>query len=227
VSGPEAPGPTRRRGGRGREVRPLTLDRLADLPEPCATCGFWETSGARIAGTPAVETKRAWLGATALDWGAPGRVCYVDGQPAGYLTFAPAGFVPRGLAFPTSPVASDALVLLTARVRPEYAGQGLGRMLVQTAAKDALRRGHRALEAFATTSGTGCLLPADFLAAVGFATVRDHPAYPRMRLDLGGTRSWLTEMETAVERLLAPVRDFGRGRPVGSAPREVSQPDRP
>jgi len=167
------------------------------------------------------------LSTVLLDWGAPGRVAYVDGMPAGYLTFAPPHLVPRGLAFPTAPVGADAVLLLTARLRPEYAGQGLGRVLVQAAAKDVLRRGYRAIEAFASTNGSACLLPADFLAAVGFATVREHPAYPRMRLDLGQTVTWRAEVGSAVERLLAPVRDFGRGRPVGSAPREVSPPGRP
>ncbi|CAM5668896.1 hypothetical protein SCALM49S_00954 [Streptomyces californicus] len=33
---------------------------------------------------------------------------------------------------------------------PEYQGQGLGRVMVQTVAKDVLRRGFKAIEAFGT-----------------------------------------------------------------------------
>jgi len=38
---------------------------------------------------------------------------YVDSLPAGYLTYAPPTHVPRSLAFPTSPVSGDAVLLMT------------------------------------------------------------------------------------------------------------------
>ena len=208
----------------GRDILPLTLDRLADLPGSCAHCVFWELDPAL---SPRVdnpdEAKEGWLTTTLLEWGSPGRVAYVDGLPVGYLTFAPAHLVPRAQAFPTSPVSQDAVVLMTARIDPRYAGQGLGRVLVQDAAKDALRRGVRALEAYGSTSVTaagGCVLPSDFLRAVGFRTARDHVAYPRMRLDLRTVLRWRSEVEQAVERLFAPVRGLGAPQPVGAAHRE-------
>ena len=73
---------------------------------------------------------------------------YVDGQPAGYVTYAPAHLVPRVTGFPTAPVSADAVLLMTAAVAREHAGQGLGRVLVQAAAKDLHRRDIRAMEAF-------------------------------------------------------------------------------
>jgi GNAT superfamily N-acetyltransferase len=276
----------------GRELRPLTVDLLADLPTPCDHCAYWERTpaqGARSRADP-VTDKHSWLTATWLAWGAPGRVAYVDGQPAGYLTYAPAHLVPRALAFPTAPVSPDSVVLMTARIDAKFAHQGLGRVLVQAAAKDVLGRGAKALEVFATNrhqavSGAGtarahrahdgtdrdgtdrdstdrddngprpiaadltgrrpgkaarlahtvgspalptadrCLLPVDFLIAVGFHTVRDHPAYPRLRLDLRTALSWREDVEAAVERLFAPVR-LGSRRPVGSAGREATPPNR-
>ena len=77
-----------------------------------------------------------------------GRIAYVDGQPVGYVTYAPAHLVPRVTGFPTAPVSGDAVLLMTAAVSPEHAGQGLGRVLVQAAAKDLHRRDIRAMEAF-------------------------------------------------------------------------------
>ena len=226
----------------GREVLPLTLDRLGDLPDPCRECGYWEQAPGASSSTTA---KEGWLTSVLLEWGAPGRVAYVDGEPAGYLTYAPAHLVPRAMAFPTSPVGSDAVVLAAARIEPQFLGQGLGRVLVQAAAKDCLRRGVRAIEAFgrreprpgrdsgAVSSGvvTGpqglgpgrsCVLPADFLSAVGFGTARDHLTYPRMRLDLRTVVRWREEVEQAVERLFGPVlRPAGLGSaPVGTAHRE-------
>jgi GNAT superfamily N-acetyltransferase len=204
----------------GRDVLPLTVDRLGDVTSPCVDCVFWELGPAlvRRAVRPR-EHKEGWLTATLLEWGSPGRVSYVDQHYAGYLMYAPAHLVPRALAFPTAPVSRDAVVLVTARVEPQFAGQGIGRVLVQAAAKDVLRRGIRALEAYGSVDGrSDCMLPADFLSAVGFRTAREHAAYPRMRLDLRTALRWRGEVEQAVERLFAPVR--GRApQPVGAAHR--------
>ena len=214
----------------GREILPLTLDRLPDLPADCRECVFWELTPALSSrGRPCPsEDKRGWLTTTLLEWGSPGRVAYVDGQPAGYITYAPAHLVPRSVAFPTSPVSADAVVLMTARMAPRYAGQGLGRVLIQSAAKDVLRRGGRAMEAYGSAGRAGeCLLPTDFLLAVGFHTAREHPAYPRMRLDLRTALRWRSEVEQAVEKLFAPVRGLGarQPQPVGTAHRQ--DPARP
>lgn len=196
----------------GRRLVPLTLDNLQDLPQRCRSCVFWEldpVSGetAVEAGTSALE-KESWISAVLLDWGSCGRVVYVDDVPAGFVLYAPPAYVPRSTAFPTSPVSSDAVQLMTAFVMPGYQGQGLGRVMVQTVAKDLLRRGFKAIEAFgdARWKEPACLLPADHLLAVGFKTVRPHPRHPRLRLDLRSTLSWKEDVEMALDRLLGAVQ---------------------
>jgi GNAT superfamily N-acetyltransferase len=201
--------------GVGREVFSLTLDRLQDLPEPCVSCIFWELDPALAAesiagGDPGLD-KESWLSSVLLEWGSVGRIAYIDGAPAGYITYAPPHLVPRAAAFPTTPVSADAVMLITARVIPDFAGQGLGRVLIQGAAKDVMRRGVRAVEAFGYRGEPDslkgrCLIPAQFLTAVGFKTVREHRTYPRLRLDLRTALTWREDMEAAVERLLASVR---------------------
>lgn len=203
-----------------RRLAALTLDNLGDLPEPCRRCVVWELDAvaarrAGEAGDPGFE-KEAWVSATLLEWGSCGRIAYVDEVPAGYVMYAPPAMVPRSLAFPTSPVSGDAVLLTTARVLPAHAGGGLARMLVQAAAKDLTRRGIRAIEAFGLAAGaamgepsepgTRCLVPADLLLAVGFKTVRPHHRYPRMRLELKTALSWREDVELALERILGTVR---------------------
>ena len=57
--------------------------------------------------------------------------------------------MPRSVAFPTSPVSGDAVLLMTAHIVAEFAGGGLGRVLIQGVVKDLLKRGgFRAIEAF-------------------------------------------------------------------------------
>jgi GNAT superfamily N-acetyltransferase len=203
-----------------RRLAPLTLDNLSDLPDSCRRCVVWELDpvAARQAaevGDPGFE-KEAWLSGTLLEWGSCGRVAYVDDEPAGFVTFAPPALVPRALSFPTSPVSGDAVLLMTARVLPRFAGGGLARMLVQATAKDLTRRGVRAIEAFGLVAGGGladrgeptasCLIPADLLLAVGFKTVRPHHRYPRMRLELKTAVSWREDVELALEKILGTVR---------------------
>jgi hypothetical protein len=115
------------------------------------------------------------------------------------------------MAFPTSPVSADAVLLMAAHVVPAFADGGLGRMLIQGVARDVTKRGVRAIEAFGDArpgdpdEGSRCLAPADFFLAVGFKTVRPHPRYPRVRLELRTALSWKSDVEYALERLLGSM----------------------
>lgn len=203
-----------------RRLVNITLDNLDDLPRRCRQCVFWELDP--LAGARAIESsdadleKEAWVSATLLEWGSCGKVLYVDGVAAGFALFAPPSYVPRSVAFPTSPVSPDAVLLLTAHVIPEFAGGGLGRMLVQGVVKELTRRGIRAVEAFGDLqwSGPACLLPAEHLLAVGFKTIRPHPRYPRLRLEMKSALSWREDVEVALERLLGSMTPEGALRPV-------------
>ncbi|MCW2611004.1 MAG: hypothetical protein QOC93_2432 [Actinomycetota bacterium] len=194
-----------------RRIVSLTLDTLEDLPKRCRHCVFWELdpvsrNRAIKCGDPGLE-KEAWVSSTLLEWGSCGKLAYVDGAPAGYVLYSPPAYVPRSIAFPTSPVSSDAALLMTAHVVEPFAGQGLGRMLVQSLAKDLVKRGLKAVEAFADLehSEPDCVVPADYLLAVGFKTVRPHPRWPRMRLELRTAVSWKSDVEYALEKLLGSM----------------------
>jgi GNAT superfamily N-acetyltransferase len=200
----------------------ITLDNLDDLPGRCRKCVFWELDPvshdrAVEAGDTAFE-KESWVSATLLEWGSCGKVVYVDSVPAGYVMYAPPMYVPRSVAFPTSPVSADAVLLMTGHVLPEFAGGGLGRMLLQAVAKDLTRRGVKAVEAFGDLNhnpdAPACMLPADHLKAVGFKTVRPHHRFPRLRLELKTAVSWREDVEVALERLLGSMSPDPLLRPV-------------
>lgn len=199
----------------GRRLANITLDNLGDLPSKCRSCVYWELDPAageraREAGSTDLE-KEAWVSDTLLEWGNCGNIVYVDDVPAGFVLFAPPAYVPRSVAFPTSPASPDSVLLMTARLLPEFTGGGLGRMLVQAAVRDVARRGIKAIEAFGShespgTDGTySCVIPADYLLAVGFKTVRPHPRFPRLRLDVKSIVSWKADVESAIERLFSSM----------------------
>jgi GNAT superfamily N-acetyltransferase len=203
-----------------RRVVSFTLDNLDDLPGRCRRCVFWEldpVSRARAeeAGDTALE-KEAWVSAALLEWGSCGKLVEVDGVTAGYVLYAPPAYVPRSVAFATSPVSPGAVLLMTTFVLPEFTGGGLGRILVQSVAKDLTRRGVKAIEAFGDSrwESPACVLPTDFLLALGFKTVRPHPRHPRLRLDLKTVLTWREDVEGALERLLGSVTPEGALRPV-------------
>lgn len=200
----------------------LTLDNLDGLPQACRRCLFWECDAVRRARIedPAAE-KAAWVSEVLREWGSCGRVALIDGESVGHAIYAPAGLVPGAAGFATSPVSADAVLLTTVWVAPQWRGGGVGRLLIRAMARDLVDREVRAVEAFGHrersrsrgSSGDelgdgpgGCTVPADFLAAVGFRTQRDHPVTPRMRMDLRTTLSLKGEVEAALERLVGAVR---------------------
>jgi GNAT superfamily N-acetyltransferase len=198
-------------------VSTLTLDTIDDLPAPCRSCVVWEYG--KRASDQAVKDE--WVSAVLLDWGSCGRVAYVDDVPAGYAMYARPRYLDGGM-FSMTAVSADAVLLTTLLVLPQFRDAGIGRLLVQAVAKDAVRRrGVRAVEAFGDQRGGsigGCVAPADFLGAVGFKTVRPHPRYPRMRLDLRSLVWWRGEMGDAIERWLGAIRPEKGTDPVGVNP---------
>jgi GNAT superfamily N-acetyltransferase len=204
----------------GRRLTALALDNLDDLSLPCRSCVSWEldpvaAERASEAGDVALE-KEAWVSAVLLEWGRCGFLAYVGQTPVGYVVYAPPAMVPRARTFPTSPVSPDAILLVTCYVQPEHQGRGVGRSLVQAAAKDLLQRGVRAVEAFgdAQWERPACVMPADYLTALGFQTVRPHHRWPRLRLDLRSTVTWREDAEAVVERIIGSVVREPALRPV-------------
>jgi len=201
-----------------RTVVGLTRDVLTRLPEQARSCAFWEldpvTRMQRPEAGERIRAKECWVSETLLSWGCCGQVVLLDGEPAGYLLYAPPAFVPSAESFPTAPVSEDAVLLTTGQVLEPFRGTGLGRILVQAVVKDLARRRIRAVEAFAAPAPsactgdprTPCLLPAEFLCRVGFRTVRPHAQTPRLRLDVRSLATWRSDVEQAVDRLLGSLR---------------------
>jgi GNAT superfamily N-acetyltransferase len=207
-----------------RTTVPLTLDHLDELDDcACRGCLFWEVGPAGSRGLDAEERageKVAWFSDVLREWGSCGRVVLVDGRPVGYATYAPAELVEGARLLPTGPVSPDAVLLSALWVDPEHRGGGLARMLVQGMARDLVRRGCGAVEAFGERRPGvhgSCVIPAEFLGRVGFRTVRPHVTTPRMRMELRSTLRWREEVEQALEKL------WGVVRPVPAVPR----PSRP
>ena len=207
----------------GRKLVPLGIETIDLLPQPCRRCVFWELgTRARPRGSEdAGLQKEAWLSSVVLEWGPPGHVLSVDGTVAGYSLYAPTRYLDQVGFQAARPVSRDAVLLATLAVAPAFEGQGIGRVLLQTMARDLTKRKVRAVEAFAdrVPSGRDCRIPAEFLEASGFQVVRDHPRYPLMRMDLRTALTWKDAREAALEVLRVPGAAQPALRPVPTSRR--------
>ena len=135
-----------------RALVPLSMTTIGLLPDRCRGCVAWELdadavrSAVRLGDTE--FEKEVWLSGVMLTWGSAGQIVTVDDQPVGFALFAPPTAVPGAAAFPTSPVSPDAVLLTTARILPEFTGQGLARYLMNGVVRALTRRGVRAIELF-------------------------------------------------------------------------------
>ncbi|MEQ6900877.1 GNAT family N-acetyltransferase [Nocardioides sp. YIM 152588] len=193
-----------------RTTVPLTLDLLAELDPPCGR------HGARS------RDRRLWVSERLREWGSCGRVALVEGHPVGLVVYGPPESIPEARRQPTAPVSEDAVLMAAVWLDPEHRAGGLGRLLVQGMAADLVHRpGVRAIECFARRGADRSvhrelLVPAGFLARVGFRTQRQHPRVPRMRMDLRSTLTWRDEVGATWERLREAVRPSPVTSPVGT-----------
>ena len=221
------------------DLRLLTPDRVGDLVGSCAPCTFWQTLPRNGHGGPAdaqadLDLLAAWVGQVTDDWGPPGRVAYADGRPVGHVVLAPLRLVPRLAAFATVPSDPSTVMLVTAVTAPGANGDGRGlhKTLLQTAAKDALKAHVRSLDVIASRPAAiaphDCVLEAGPLEKFGFRVERDHPAYPRLRIDLRTAVTLRDEAAAYVARALARipgVHPAPEAHPRGSSSaRAVDQP---
>ncbi len=218
-----------------RKVRPLDGEAVESLPDRCRACLFWELGRPRpdvaspgqddeLAGDPHVA-KQAWCTNQVLAGRPPGRVVWVDDELAAYALFGPSTeFAPRRGPVPRA--SRDALLLATLWVDPAHREQGVGRVLVQAAVKEALRLGLPAVEVYGDRRWreSDCVLPVTWLLHEGFEVTTEHPRYPLLRIDARRTVRWTEAIEHAVEEVLdriprrqpspAPAPDTGVGLPV-------------
>lgn len=249
-------------------ITPLRLEAFEQLPKHARRCVYWEVdpltlgrdaAGAAVPGVgdhlsdPEFE-KEAWLSMVMLEWGSCGQVAVQctdeqsdDGLPPlrgdeaclGYAFYAPPGSVPRARRFPTAPVSADAVLLTSLGIESGEDTEGLSRALISAVVGDLVRRGARALEAFAHTAEVSeltepgvvtpelqpvlevlgdcsveqCVLDADVLLDAGFVVVSQHRYFPRLRLELEQGLGWKADVEAALERLF----EFAQLRqPVGA-----------
>jgi GNAT superfamily N-acetyltransferase len=196
-----------------RRFRPLTVDRIDELPDVCAGCAFWETDDSlapECGSTADKERLREWIGEVTTQWGDCGRIAYVDGEAIGFVKYAPAAFFPQVRHMAAGPPSDDAVLLACLHVASDVRHAGLGKVLLQAALRDLASRGERAIETYAAVDPMDRrrtpMMTVEFLLRQGFAVTRPHPRYPLMRLEMRSLAAWTENVEAVLESLQLPLR---------------------
>ena len=171
-------------------VAGLTGATLQTAPAVCRDCVWWQSRGERGL------DKNRWIAKTEEDWGSWGTVYYDDGRLLGSMQYGPAALFPRAATLPAGPPSADA-VLVTCAYLVDQQMPWVMQSLFLAAIGDARDKKAKALEAFAYRYPEGestyerflvhrTVFPRDFLADLGFVTVRAAGRVELARLELGG-----------------------------------------
>ena len=191
-----------------RRIRVLTVERLRDLPDPCSSCAMWERGRHPAPACEPAKEREAlarWVEDVRADWGECGRVAYENGEPLGFVKYAPPRYFPQVASMPSGPPDDDAVLIACLHVMADVRNRGLGKVLLQAALRDLVSRGEKFVEAYAATEAADRertpLMTVEFLLRQGFSVVRPHPVYPLMRLELKMLVSWTENIEAVLDAL--------------------------
>lgn len=218
---------------RHARVIPLDAANVNRIHRATARSVFWELDplGDTFVGTDSEVDKAAWLYALAYEQPAVGFSIVDPSASEGAhatLLMCPPSAAPGAMRMPTAPFSADAFCLTSLHIDTAAAGTGWEAVLIDAAVASLTQQSLPAVEAFGyreesvpesaqvsrltreivdKRNSIG-LMPADVLESAGFTIAVDHPAIPRLRLELPPAHDLLTEREIA--ELLAGV-------PVGGA----------
>ena len=202
-------------------VAGLTGATLGSAPSVCHECVWWQSRGGG-----SVDKDR-WRDRAEGEWGAWGTL-YVDddGRLLGSMQYGPASLFPRAAELPAGPPSEDA-ALVTCAYLADPSTPWVMQSLFLAAIGDARDRGAAALETFAYRYREGesqrerflvhrTVFPRDFLADLGFRTLRAAGLIELVRLDFGGLQPVLEGRRESVLSVLREI--FAPAKPI-PAPR--------
>ena len=195
----------------------MTGATLQRAPSVCHECVWWQSRAGSVA------EKDRWRERAESEWGAWGTL-YVDGDGhlLGSMQYGPASLFPRAVELPAGPPSQDA-VLVTCAYLADPSTPWVMQSLFLAAIGDARDRGAAALETFSYAYREGetmyerflvhrTVFPRDFLADLGFRTLRSAGRVELLRLDFGGLQPVLAGSRASV---LARLREvFAPAKPV-------------
>ena len=141
------------------EIRDIDERTVKDLFPSCNNCLYWEVPekfGKNERGEPkvpedeAIEIKRGWFERASEMHGSCGKILYADGEPVGYVQYAPSHLLENVVEFSRElfPASPDGILISCLHIRVGHQGKGLGTRLLQSVLDDLRGRGCQAVETY-------------------------------------------------------------------------------
>ncbi|MDO8886850.1 GNAT family N-acetyltransferase [Candidatus Oleimmundimicrobium sp.] len=187
-----------------RRIMTVSNANLKDIPEPCRSCSYWESSFSDKK-TSSGSLKKEWFAAVSRNFGDCGKLIYVNGRPVAYSQYAPPFYFSKIKNYTAAPLSGDAIFLSCLFVAPAYRGKGYGKDILIEIVKSLSKKGFKALETFGNKGSKGKPSASyEFYLKNGFYVIRDNEKFPLMRLDFKSVVSWQEGFEVLLEGIKIP-----------------------
>jgi len=178
----------------------ITETTLADIPEPCKACIYWEfpddfdkanEQKSRLERRLEFERKKhEWFVNTIREFGTCGKIAYIEGRPVAYAQFAPPQRLPNTAHYESHSIGKleEGVIFLSCLyvADKELRGKGIGKTMLSSIIHNLKKRGLKAVETFArkgnSDNPSGSL---EFYIKNGF-TIKDQTnvEFPLVRITL-------------------------------------------
>lgn len=176
------------------DIVDIRKSNLADIPESCRGCVYWEFPSDFEKGKNDTQRKaefeikkREWFEKTLEEFGTCGKIVYHEGVPVAYAQYAPSARLPNINEYQSKDVGKveEGVVFLSCLYVADETlrDKHIGETLLQNVIEDLRRRGFKAIETFARRSqADNPSGPMAFYVKSGFV-VKDNtnPEFPLMR----------------------------------------------
>jgi GNAT superfamily N-acetyltransferase len=165
----------------------VTEANYASIPIPCRYCLYWQKTEPfteDMARPEAGPEKLVWWRRTTSDFGTCHKIATVDGEPAGFIQYAPARYFPRVETFAPLVASPDALFIACLYLEKDWRGKGLGIAMVRQLVAE-LRRIGRPIETISEDGSTDNPSgPVDLYVKQGFNVIGTNKDWKLLRLKM-------------------------------------------
>jgi len=176
-------------GGVLLRIEKVGESNFANIPSPCRSCLYWQTSGnygEEMLKPEMDQKKREWFKNVARDFGSSIKIVYLNGVPIGSMQYAPVRFFPRTSEYASGPPSEDAVFIACLYITSKEArGKGFGTAMLKDLIVELKKRGFKVVETFAReSSGDNPSGPMTLYLRQNFEVKNEKDDFPLLHLDL-------------------------------------------
>ncbi len=135
------------------KIEKVNRDHFEDIPTPCKFCLYWQTTddfGEEMLKPEMAQGKQKWFNKVTEEFGNCIKIGFLDGNPIGFVQYAPAKFFPRVKEYPSGPPSEDAVFISCLYIiNKGERDKGFGKAMLDDLIAESKERRSKAFETFA------------------------------------------------------------------------------